>query len=87
MAASWERWDAGSIPSLARWVKDPVLLQLWLRLQLQLGFDPWPRNSICYRVAKTGKENKTKVFLLCVKINTDTNIVIQKSINAFQILR
>ena len=26
--------------------KDPVLLQLWCRSQLQLRSDPWPRNSI-----------------------------------------
>ena len=25
-------------------LKDPVLLQLWQRSQLQCGFDPWPRN-------------------------------------------
>lgn len=31
------------IPGLVQWVKDP-LLQLWCRLQLQLGFDPWPGN-------------------------------------------
>ena len=28
----------GSIPSLAQWVKDPVLLQLWLE------FSPWTGN-------------------------------------------
>ena len=33
----------GSIPTLALWVKDAVLL-LWHRSQLQLGFDLWPRN-------------------------------------------
>ena len=29
----------------------PALLQLWHRLQLQLGFDPWPRNfdMLCMR--------------------------------------
>ena len=30
---SWECWDAGLIPGLAQWVKDPVLLQLQLGLQ------------------------------------------------------
>ena len=35
---------AGSIPSPEQWVKDPALLQLWLKLQLRLRFDPWPRN-------------------------------------------
>ena len=34
----------GSIPSLAPWLKDPVLPQLWYRSQMQLGFSPWPRN-------------------------------------------
>ena len=33
---------AGPIPGPVQWVK--VLLQLWHKLQLWLGFDPWPRN-------------------------------------------
>ena len=58
--ASLEWWDAGSIPSLAQCVTDPVLLQLWCRLQLELGSDPWLRNSICCGVAKKEKEKKKK---------------------------
>ena len=34
----------GSIPSLAQWVRDLVLPQLWHRLQLQVGFNPWSGN-------------------------------------------
>ena len=33
-------------PRPAGWVKDSVLPQLWLRLQLWLAADPWPGNSI-----------------------------------------
>ena len=40
------------------WVKDLALLQLWhrLRLQLRLGSDHWPRNSIGHGAAE--KEEK-----------------------------
>ena len=31
-------------PAVVQQVKDPALLQLWGRLQLQLGCDPWPGN-------------------------------------------
>ena len=34
--------------------------QLWRRLQLWLRFDPWPRKSICHRVAKKKKKKKDK---------------------------
>ena len=43
---------ADSIPGPAQGVKDPALLQLLYRLQLQLRHDAWPGNSICCRVAK-----------------------------------
>ena len=36
--------SVGSIPGPAQWVKALVLLQLWHRSLLWLGFDPWPRN-------------------------------------------
>ena len=56
-AASQERWDVGSSPGPARWVKDPSWLQLLRRSQLWLGSDPSPGNSICHGAAK---ERKTK---------------------------
>ena len=53
LAVSPQHQDAGLSPSLTQWVKDPALQQL--RLQLQLGSDPWPRNSICCGAAKKEK--------------------------------
>ena len=49
------------IPGLAQWIKDPLLLQLWYRSQLQLRLDPWPRN---FHVPWGGKKqtNKTKTM-------------------------
>ena len=32
------------VAAVAQWVKDPALLRLWHRWQLQLRFDPWTRN-------------------------------------------
>ena len=55
-AVSQERWDTGSIPSPAQWVKDPALLRF--RLWLWLRSDPWPGNSMCCGVAKHEKIKK-----------------------------
>lgn len=45
-----------------QWVKDLVLPQLQLKLQLQLRSNPWPRNSISYRVAKNRKKKKNQTM-------------------------
>ena len=50
----WESWDPGLISSLAQWVKDLVLPQLWLRS------DHWPVSSKCYGAAKKKKKKKLK---------------------------
>ena len=57
-------WDLGSIPSPAQWVKDPVLLQLWLRSLLWLRSNPWPRSSICCKAAKKKKVKKRNLGII-----------------------
>ena len=59
-AAFWEHCDIGWIPSLAQWVKDLALTQLWLGSQEWLGSDPWPGNSICYGAARKEKKKKDR---------------------------
>ena len=56
LAASLECWVTDLIPGSAQWVKDLVMLQLWCGLQLGLGSEPWPRNSLCLGVAEKRKE-------------------------------
>ena len=63
MAVSWELWDTGSIPGLARWLKDLALPQLWLKSQPRLGPDPrlgTPGHGVG---AKKKKTNKTQLTL------------------------
>ena len=52
-------WDTGSIPSLAQWIKKPVLPQLQLRSSW-LGYDPWPRRYMYRGEAKKGRRKKKK---------------------------
>ena len=52
--------DGGLIPSLAQWVQDLAMPQVWCRSKLQVGSDPWPGNSICRRVAKKEREKIKK---------------------------
>ena len=57
----------GSIPGLVQWVKDPVLLQLWRRLQLRLEFEPWPGNFHMPWLPSTARGKKT--CKLCVRVS------------------
>jgi len=45
------------MPAQAQWVKDLALLQLWCRLQLWLGFHPWPGN---FRISQVQLKNINK---------------------------
>ena len=50
---------AGSISGPTQWTKDPALLQLWHRSQLQFGLDLWPGNfDMPGRAAKEKKKRK-----------------------------
>ena len=54
-------YSLGGVPAVTQWVKDPARLcglrilhcySCGLGLQLWLGFDPWPRASICHGCGK-----------------------------------
>ena len=51
---------AGSIPGLVQWIKDLVLPLLWHRLQMWLGFSPWPENVRRPQVWLTKEKKKKK---------------------------
>ena len=47
---------------MAQWVKDTALSQLWLRLLLQCGFDPWPRDFYVTRVRPKKMINSSAIL-------------------------
>lgn len=53
VAASWEPWDARSVPGLTQQVKDPALPQLWLRSHC--GLDRIPGLYIPRAAKKKGR--------------------------------
>ena len=58
------------IPGPVQWVKDLALMQLWCRLQLQLRFNPWPRNLHMLWVQPKKKE-KIRLWLKTESIGID----------------
>ena len=49
------------VPTVAQWVKDTALLQLWHKLQFWLRFNPWSGNfHVPQGQLKRGKKTKTK---------------------------
>ena len=51
------------VPTVAQWVKDPALLQLWHRSKLWLGFDPSPGNFHMFQ-GQPKKVKKKKELVL-----------------------
>ena len=51
---------------MMQWVKDPVLPQLWCRLQLQLRINPWPGNFHVPWV-QLKKKRKTQSWFLSLR--------------------
>ena len=58
---SGDCWSMGLILGLVQWVEDLALLQLWCRLQLHLGFDPWPGNFHVLWVRPKKKKKKKEL--------------------------
>ena len=80
--ASWERWDIGSIPSLAQWVKNLALQQLQLKFQsllrLQLQCQSSPGLITLYAAGWPKKEEKKNLFLkscICLLILSSSFII------------
>lgn len=48
--------DTDLIPGLAQWVKDLA----WPQLQLWLGSDSWPRNSVCCGTARKEERERER---------------------------
>ena len=73
--------EMSSTPGSAQQVKDPALLQLWRRSQLQQGFHPWPENFHIPPVRpKKGEETPyplavTPRFLLPQSLKPLTNLL------------
>lgn len=66
LEASQQQKDIGSIPGLAQWVQDPVLLQV------RFGSDHSLENSTCHVVAKkqkkTNQKTKAKYSVLSIPV-------------------
>ena len=64
LAASLQHQDTGSILAGHSGLKYLALLQVGNRLQLWLGPDPWPGNSLCHRWPKKKKKMVTVDILV-----------------------
>lgn len=54
------------VSAAAQWVKDPALLQLWSRSQLQLRFDTWPEN---FHMPPVGPKKKKEQELILIHVD------------------
>ena len=56
-------------------VKDPVLLQLQLSLQLWLGSDARPENSVCHRAPKKRGKNVVQINVCNIYITINYSLL------------